>query len=189
MELTGRRILLREFTENDVVTLAGIHSDPRVLSYSAPEVGTLAHARVLVEMFMQWATDDPRCNFQLAIVDRETNALVGSCGIRGKGCSPGQAEFGIGIGSEWWGKGIAHEAAKIILDFGFSELGLEKVYGVTVAENEAVSKFVRRLGFSPGIVRTGEPWMTERNWTALDWVITRETWNLRAVEPSAGADR
>ena len=109
MELTGKRILLREFAESDVGALLAVHSDPRVLRYYPPEVGTPEHARMLVEMFIRWANESPRQNFQLAIVDLETNALLGSCGIRRKGCPPDQAEFGIGIGADWWGRGIAQE--------------------------------------------------------------------------------
>ena len=101
MELTGERILLREFAEGDVGGLLAVHSDPRVLRYYAPEVGTLEHARMLVEMFIQWANENPRQNFQFAIVDPETNALLGSCGIRRKNCPPNQAEFGIGIDADW----------------------------------------------------------------------------------------
>ena len=180
MELTGRRVLLREFRQSDVDALLAIPSDPCVLRYYASEIGTLAHDQMLVEMFMQWANENPRQNFQFAIVDRETNALLGSCGVRSKACPPGNAEFGIGIGSAWWGKGTAQEAARIILGFGFSELDLHEVYGVAVSENEAVTKFARRLGFNPGTVRRGEAWMTERNWSAVDWVITRETWKQSA---------
>jgi RimJ/RimL family protein N-acetyltransferase len=126
MELKGGRILLRDFEERDVGVLLAIHSDPRVLRYYAPEVGTPEHARMLVEMFIRWANEQPRQNFQFAIVDLETNALLGSCGIRRKDCPPGQAEFGIGIGADWWGKEIAQEAARTILRFGFSELDLHK---------------------------------------------------------------
>jgi len=176
MELTGERILLREFGEGDVAGLLAIHSDPRVLRYYDPEVGSPEHARMLVEMFMQWAGENPRENFQLAIVDRETNTLLGSCGVRKKSCPPDHAEFGIGIGADWWGRGIAQEAARTILRFGFSELGLREVRGVAVSENEAVTRLVRRLGFSQGTVRQGDAWMTRRGWSAVDWVITRETW-------------
>ena len=181
MQLTGQRILLREFSNSDVVALAAIHADPRALRYYAPEVGTLEHTQMLVDMFVQWANENPRDNFQLAIVDRETDALLGSCGVRSKNCSVGRAEFGIGIGSAWWGKGIAHEAARIILSFGFSELDLNEIYGVAVSANTAVSKFVQRLGFTPGVTRSGDAWMKERNWSASEWVITRETWNQRAT--------
>jgi len=180
MELTGERILLREFAESDVGGLLAVHSDPRVLRYDAPEVGTPEHARMLVEMFIRWANENPRQNFQFAIVDLETNALLGSCGIRRKSCPPDQAEFGIGIDPDWWGRGIAQEAARTILRFGFSELDLHEVHGVAVSENEAVTKFVRRLGFSRGTARRGDAWMAERGWSAVDWVITRETWERLA---------
>ena len=179
MQLTTPRVLLREFSEDDIGPLTAIHSDARVLRYYSAEVGTLRHTRMLVEMFVQWANESPRRTFQLAIVDRKTDELVGSCGIRGKAASPGRAEFGIGIGSSWWGKGIAHEAASCVLNFGFDELALDEVQAVTVAENEAVARFVQRLGFVSGATRLGETWMKERNWHALDWVITRETWKGR----------
>jgi RimJ/RimL family protein N-acetyltransferase len=180
MQLKGQRVLLREFAGSDVGPLAAIHSDPRVLRYYVPEVGTLEHATMLVDLFMQWASEHPRRNFQLAIVDLTTSDVLGSCGVRSKDCSAGKAEFGIGIGSSSWGKGIAHEAARIILSFGFAELGLDEISGVAVAENEAVSKFARRLGFTARAARPGEPWMKERGWNALDWVLTRETWNQLA---------
>ena len=176
MELPGERILLREFRESDVGALLAIHSDARVLRYYAPEVGTPEHARMLVEMFIRWANENPRQNFQFAIVDIKTNALLGSCGVRSKGYPPGKADFGIGIGADWWGRGIAQEAARIILRFGFAEFDLHEVRGVAVSENETVTKFARRLGFNPGPARQGEAWMTERDWRAVDWVITRETW-------------
>jgi ribosomal-protein-alanine N-acetyltransferase len=180
MEFTGERILLREFAASDVGGLLAVHSDPRVLRYYAPEVGTPEHARTLVEMFIQWAHENPRQNFQFAIVDLETNALLGSCGIRTKNCPPDQAEFGIGIGSDWWGRGIAQEAARTILRFGFSELDLHEVHGMAVSENEAVAKLVRRLGFNRGPDRQGDAWMAERGWSAVDWVITREAWQRLA---------
>ena len=180
MQLEGQRILLREFTRGDVSALAAVHSDPRVLRYYPPEVGTLEHARMLVNMFIRWGNESPRRNFQLAIEERATAALLGSVGVRSKDGSAGRAEFGIGIGSGSWGTGIAHEAATIILDYGFSELGLREIYGTAVAENETVAKFARRLGFTPGTARPGETWMTERNWRALDWVITRESWSQSA---------
>jgi RimJ/RimL family protein N-acetyltransferase len=178
MELTGERILLREFAPSDVAALLAIHSDPRVLRYYAPEVGTPDQVQKLVEMFIEWSNENPRQNFQLAIIDRTSNALLGSCGVQTKGCLPSQAEFGIGIGADWWGRGIAREASRTILRFAFSELGLQEVRGVAVSENEAVSKFAGQLGFKRGSPRQGDTWMTERNWSAVDWTITRDTWEL-----------
>src|SRR5262245_45526029 len=180
MEFMNERILLREFAETDISALHAVHSDPRVLRFYPPEVGTLEHARMLVDMVRQWANENPRQNFQFAIVDRKTEILLGSCGIRREGCPLRQAEFGIGVHPDWWGRGIAQEAARTILRFGFSELDLDEGHGVAVSHNEAVTKFVRRLGCSPGSPAQGDPWMTERGWSAVDWVITRETWRKLA---------
>ena len=179
MQLTDERILLREFVEEDVGALLGIHADPRLLRYYAPELATREHARMLVDRFINWANENPRDNFQLAIVDRKSKSLLGSCGVR-KGCREGQAEFGIGIDANRWGHGIAHEASKLILRFGFTELELREIRGVAVSENEAVNRFASRLGFRSGIPREGEPWMVERGWNATDWVMTREMWEKQA---------
>jgi RimJ/RimL family protein N-acetyltransferase len=178
MELRGARLRLREFTASDVDALHAVHADPNVLRYYASEVGTREHANALVQMFIGWANEHPRQNFQLAIVDSDTTRLLGSCGIRTKGCPPGEAEFGIGIGSEWWGKGLAQEAARLVLGFGFSQLDVKVVRGVAVAENEGVTKFAMRLGLTPGPPRRGDAWMTARGWNARDWSLTHDSWEI-----------
>jgi RimJ/RimL family protein N-acetyltransferase len=176
MELKEGRILLREFVEDDVGALLAIHADPRVLRYYPPEVGTPEHARMLVAMFIRWANETPRDNFQFAIIDRTANVLLGSCGIRRKGCVEGQAAFGIGLDANSWGRGIAQEAARMILRFGFSELRLHELRGVAVSENDAVTKFASRLGFTAGGSREGDSWIAERGWHATDWVMSRAAW-------------
>ena len=176
MEFPGKLTLLREFEKRDVAALLAIHSDPRFLRYYAPELGTPEHTQMLVERFIEWSVENPRRNFQLAIADRETKTLLGSCGVRTKDCPQGQAEFGIGIGADWWGKGIASEAARMILRFAFRKLHLKEIRGVTVSENEAARKFASQPGFSLGIPRRGEAWMLQKNWSALDVTLSRETW-------------
>jgi RimJ/RimL family protein N-acetyltransferase len=77
-------------------------------------------------MFIQWANQNPRHNFKFAIVDLETNALLGIGRIRKKSCLPDEAEFGIGVDADWWGRGIAQEAARIILSSGSPNLTCTK---------------------------------------------------------------
>ena len=183
MELKGERIVLREFASSDVDALHAVHADPRVMRYYDAEVGTREHAQALVARFIEWAIESPRQNYQLAIIESGSSRLVGSCGVRTKGCPPGEAEFGIGIGSEWWGRGLAYEAARLVLGFGFSELDLRTIRGVAVAENEGVSRFAARLGFTPGAPRSGNDWMVSRGWSARDWSMTRYDWENAVPKP------
>ena len=136
---------MRDFEASDVNAFIAIHSDPRMLNYYAPGSWTPERARMLVESFIHWANEMPRENYQLAIVHVETNELLGSCGVRKKGCPEGEAKFGIGVDPRWWGKGIAQEAARVILGFAFHELNLEEICGETISANEGadLSRLVR----------------------------------------------
>jgi [ribosomal protein S5]-alanine N-acetyltransferase len=176
----GKLLLLRDFEASDGNAFMAIHSDPRMLRYYAPGLWTTEHGRMLVQSFIRWANEAPRENYQLAIVHVETDELLGSCGVRKKGYPKGQAEFGIGIAPKWWGKGIAQEAARAILGFGFGELNLREIHGESVSVNRDAAKLVQRLGFTSSGSRPAESWMADRGWSAVDWVLTHDTWKRLA---------
>jgi [ribosomal protein S5]-alanine N-acetyltransferase len=126
-----RRLMLREFTESDLPEFEGYHGDPRHAEFS-PEEASAINARELLLLFRRWSEEHPRRNFQLAIgLLHEPEALIGCCGLRGRGLAAGRAEFGIEIAPAWWGRGFATEAAREILNFGFRELELQEVRGIS----------------------------------------------------------
>jgi ribosomal-protein-alanine N-acetyltransferase len=51
-----------------------------------------------------------------------------------------------GIHPEHWGKGYATEAAKRCLDFGFIDLGLERIYDYTLPDNLRAINVMKKLG-------------------------------------------
>lgn len=117
----------------------------------------------------------PRRNYQLAIV--RGDQVIGSCGIRMEGCEPGiaeYAEFGLELAPEHWGCGLASEAARAMLRFGFRDLGVREVRGETVTENTRVQRLVERLGFTRAGTRPGPEWMRERGWSQTEWQLAAE---------------
>ena len=56
-------------------------------------------------------------------------------------------DFGYRYSKISWGKGFGFEAAKVVLNYGFSELGLEKVVGLTAEENSGSIRILEKLGF------------------------------------------
>ena len=90
MELAGERILLREFAARDVGALLAVHSDPRVLRYYAPEVGTPEHAEMLVGIFSGWAHENPP---EFSVGDRRSEDELSSGKLRraDEGLSSGPA--------------------------------------------------------------------------------------------------
>lgn len=46
------------------------------------------------------------------------------------------ANLAYSLGQNWWGKGLAHEAAAAVLDFAFGRVGFRKIYGCHFVGNE-----------------------------------------------------
>jgi len=176
VQLEADRVTLREFTLADVAVCQRQHADPRFLEFYSAEVGDPAFVQTLVELFIRTANTEPRLDYTLAIVERGTSQLIGSGSIRTAGQEKGHAEFGLGLGADFWGRGLATEAARAIIAFGFEELGLEEIRGISVSANHRVGRLVTKLGF----VKTGEAdgaaWMAARGWRHSVWTLTKSAW-------------
>jgi|LSQX01.2.fsa_nt_gb RimJ/RimL family protein N-acetyltransferase len=60
----------------------------------------------------------------------------------------GQAEFHIFIGEKsFWGKGIGNEATRLMVDYGFNQMGLSKIYLFVREENIPAIKAYKNCGF------------------------------------------
>lgn len=57
------------------------------------------------------------------------------------------AEIGYFIGEPYWGKGIATQAVKIIVDYGFSQLNIHRIFAGVFSYNEASRKVLENAGF------------------------------------------
>lgn len=78
---------------------------------------------------------------------REPQSLVGCCGLRTADSKPGRAELGIELAPDYWGRyGYAIEVARGLVDFGFTELGLQEIYGDTVSSHTRVERLARWFG-------------------------------------------
>ena len=177
MEIVTPRLILREFTPEDLPALLAHHADPRAREFYGPEDLGTDLTRDLVARFIRWAAESPRRNYQLAISRLEdSKELIGSCGVRLEGCEAGTAELGLQLAPEHWGRGFATEAARAILDFGFRELGLQEIHGVTVTENTRIQRLVAKLGFTRMETRPGPGWMRDLGWSETVWKTNAERW-------------
>ena len=73
---------------------------------------------------------------------------IGTIGLLSIDKKNNKAEYYIAIGeTKYKGKGIAKEASKLILAYGFGEIGLNRIYLYTEVENVAAQKLFERIGF------------------------------------------
>ncbi len=181
MELVTRRFLLRDFTDAERPAFIAYHADPRYLALAGPDEADPQHSERLLLTFSDWTSERPRRNYQLAILQRhEPHVLVGCCGLRGAGCERGKAELGIELAPTYWARhGYAIEVGRALLGFGFGDLGLQEIYGVTVDANARISRLAEWFGAEVVATRVGAAWMSPRGWNETEWRITRDHWRRR----------
>jgi len=144
--LVTDRLVLRELRADDARAVAERAGDRRVARYllAVPSPYPVGLAtRWIAGRLLWWAQGR---GVTLAIAAREApNDLLGSVSLR-RYARDRRAELGYWLGVESWGKGYATEAAGALVDFGFSELGLSRIYAHVLEGNEASCRVLDKLG-------------------------------------------
>jgi RimJ/RimL family protein N-acetyltransferase len=59
----------------------------------------------------------------------------------------GEPELGYALGKAFWGQGYATEAARAIVQYGFEQPNVSRIFAVVFQENEPSWRILKRLGF------------------------------------------
>lgn len=141
------RLILREQTEDDATAVLRLGSDPLVMRYLLdPPPASLEEARTLLRTHP--LTDYQKYGYgRWAIVLKSTGENIGFAGLK---FLPDLQEVDIGyrLLSEYWGKGLATEASRPAIAYGFDVLGLKRIIGMVNPENVASVNVLRKLGLS-----------------------------------------
>jgi len=143
--LETERLRLRPFALDDEAAVFALVSDPEIARFVRFEAHrTPADTRVFLELAAaHYRRGDL---FALAIVLREDEQLIGSCGFVGQAPERKAAEMGYWLGKPHWGKGYALEAARALVRFGFEQMSLERIEAKCYLENRAGQRVIEKLG-------------------------------------------
>ncbi len=144
--LETARLILRHFTNADLVPFMAYRNDPDVARYQGWEGISEAEAHAFIEEQKMVQPGVPGQWFQIAIELKETGTLVGDCALKINEHDELQAEIGYTLARAYQGKGIASEAVSRVLDYVFRTLGLHRVIAITDCENAASITLLERLG-------------------------------------------
>jgi ribosomal-protein-alanine N-acetyltransferase len=82
----------------------------------------------------------------LAAINKEDGEFIGWCGLDHREPSQPNAVLFYLLKKEHWGKGLATEAAKAVLEYAFCELGLAQIDGGAAAENVSSRRVMEKAG-------------------------------------------
>jgi len=177
MELHTDRLILREFVAADWPAVLAYQRDPRYLRYYEWADRTPGDAQRFVQMFIEQQAEQPRRKFQLAVVLKANGQLIGNCGIRQASAGAHEADIGYELSPAHWGHGYATEAARAIVQFGFAELKVHRIWAWCIADNMASARVLERLGLKlEGRLREKE-YFKGRWWDTLMYGILENEWH------------
>jgi [ribosomal protein S5]-alanine N-acetyltransferase len=178
MKLETERLILRDFVKDDWQRVLEYQSDPLYLRYYEWTERTPEAVQEFVGWFLDNEKQKPRIKFQLAVVLKSNNLLIGNCGIRMDTPGSFQADIGYELDPKHWNHGYATEAAHAIVDFGFSTFTLHRVWSWCVADNIGSAHVLEKLGMRrEGRLRENE-YYRDRWWDTLMYAILADEWQI-----------
>ncbi|MFZ0288820.1 MAG: GNAT family protein [Candidatus Sulfotelmatobacter sp.] len=138
-------ITLRRLQADDLDALHALISNMEVVRYMLLPVCSREESEKFLTESINESPSDPWRSIVRAIVSGPSGELIGLCGVVNlRGNSDG--EIWYLINPEWWGKGIATKAVKQLLQLGFSEMGLHRVWATCLPENPASARVLVKAG-------------------------------------------
>ncbi len=108
--------------------------------FSAAVIGVDRERELLEELIQNSIT--------FAIIEKDTNKVIGNCGLHNVNEVHRRASLGIFIGEKnFWNQGIGTEATALILDYGFNIMNLNNITLEVVEYNHRGIRCYEKIGF------------------------------------------
>lgn len=143
------RLTLRPLMRSDYSFLRSLHSNPEVMRYiSSGRIRSEEETYGVIERGLLMEVENPLLGGWIVLFT-ETMQEIGNVVLR-KPATREETE-GLEIGyifiPEYWGRGLATEAARCIMDYAYREIGDVKLVALIDPDNEASRKTLLKLGF------------------------------------------
>ena len=139
------RLAMREFTPADSDDLFRLHRDPRVMRFigDGKPFDAKRHANVM-RRILAYPALYPDLGFWYT-TRRDTGAFIGWFSLKYAGKSS-DIEIGYRLLPDAWGLGFATEGAAALRDYGFDDVGLARIIGITHPGNRASQNVLQKIG-------------------------------------------
>ncbi|MHA2472871.1 MAG: GNAT family N-acetyltransferase [Promethearchaeota archaeon] len=114
------------------------------------------------------------------IYHKKDKKIIGAIGLNHINWLNRNANIFAQIGvKEYWGKGIAGEASELIIEYGFSELNLHKIYSRVFTPNTRSLRAAEKLGFTEEAVLKEEIYVDGKYVDVHKFALLKKDWMER----------
>ncbi|GGX69106.1 GNAT family N-acetyltransferase [Streptomyces minutiscleroticus] len=148
------RLGLRELTTDDVEAVFAIYGSAKATEHLSFEPRTREQVGQIVARSIESATATPRTEYALAVVERDTDELIGFGRLATDPHQQRAATMGFALHPHVWGAGYGTETVRLLLGVGFEDLKLHRIWGARSPLNEASAKTMAAAGMvEEGVIR------------------------------------
>jgi len=138
-------VQLRKLQPGDLDAIHALLSRLDVVRYMLLPVCSREESEKFLQDAIEESPSAPWRSVVRAMIDSQAGALLGLCGVVIlRGAEEGEMWYLVDPG--WWGKGVATQAAQKLLEIGFGELGLHRIWASCLPENPASSRVLEKAG-------------------------------------------
>ncbi|WP_082127363.1 GNAT family N-acetyltransferase [Calothrix sp. 336/3] len=159
MQIETGRLLLRPLQITDLDDLALIYSDPQVMRYrvNSQPASRCETQQMLEEYIQHWE----KYGFgRWGIIYKDNQSLIGHCGLEVVD-NTSDIEINYLLRRAYWNQGLATEAAAAMIEYGFTQLKLERIVAIAQPENIASRCVMEKLGmrYENNVMQHNINWM------------------------------
>ncbi|WP_440967692.1 GNAT family N-acetyltransferase [Massilia sp. GER05] len=142
----GQRIFLRTMRHDDAIRLLELYGDPVVMRHTDespfPDLDTVA---LMLESVRTLLASGESLEWAIAL--KESDTLIGTCGLHSFDWSTATAEVGCLLMRAEWGKHIMSEAVRLLMGYAADVLRLRRLKADVAAGNHRAQRLFSSLGF------------------------------------------
>jgi RimJ/RimL family protein N-acetyltransferase len=142
-------MLLRRFTTADTGLLAALYGDPRVMRFITLQPPLLAdvESKILPEYLREYRElADGLGSF--AAIGKQMGQMAGRFSLKPANSYglTGGTELGFRLYPAFWGRGLATEGARTLIESAFERLPLDRIVATTMADNTGSWRVLEKCG-------------------------------------------
>lgn len=143
------RLILRQFNDDDLEAFASLMADPEVMRFSI--AGPIKDREKVREYFRERILDHyTKYGYGLyAVIFQPNNCFIGYVGLINQCIDhKNKIELAYRLFPDYWGKGLAIEAARAVCQYAFAKLNVDELISIIDPNNTRSMQVARRMGMT-----------------------------------------
>ncbi len=175
------RLILRRFRASDLASFMAYRNDPEVARYQSWESITRREAMKFIAEQSRHRPGIAGKWFQFAAEIKQGGILAGDCALLVLKSAPRIGEIGYTFARAYQGNGLATEAARAVVDYGFDSLSLNRIIATCDCRNLRSIALMERLPMKREGHFIQNAWFKGEWCDEFQYAVLRDEWmHIRA---------